>query len=72
VSNFAIRPRRYHDQLDAIWACLDAAKDKGRVISPERNPNGKLEMLVWAHNEIIRLRKLVGEPAPDHQPIATE
>ena len=61
MANFSIKPRRYNDRLDAIWAFLDSAQDKGRVVDLDRNPNGKLEMLAWAHDEIIRLRQLVEE-----------
>jgi hypothetical protein len=57
MARFAIRPRRYADQLDAVVAKLDDYRSKGFVIDPKRNPNGKYELLLWCSEEIKRLRE---------------
>lgn len=64
MPRFAIRPRRYHDQADAIADVLQHAKDSGVDIDHGRNPNGKYSLLAWAHCEILRLRAKCGEQAP--------
>ena len=66
---YAIRPRRYADQLDAIFDALkkwhDGAERRGEIIDIGRNPNGKYELLTWSFNEIVRLREKCGEvPKP--------
>ena len=64
MPNFLIRPKKYHDRLDAVHAFLVAAQERGRVVNLEGNPNGKLEMLAWCYDEIIRLREVSGEKQP--------
>lgn len=65
MPNFAIRPRRYRDRLDAIKDVLHHAQAGGKVIDVGLNPNSKYSLLVWAYDEIIRLREKCGETPPD-------
>lgn len=58
---FAIRPRRYHDQQEAIADKLRVYQEKGHVIDIGLNPQGKMELLAWAWAEIERLRTKCGE-----------
>lgn len=58
---FSVRPRKYKDQLDAIYNCLEVAHGNGRTLRREENPNGKLELLAWAYDEIVRLRLVADE-----------
>lgn len=63
MPGFAIHPRRYHDQLDAIEDVLETQiVVKKRLVDPGRNPQGKLELLLWAAAEIRRLRVKCNEP----------
>ena len=66
-NKFVIRPRRYRDPLDAINDALEHARAKGVVIDVGLNPNGKYSLLVWARNEIIRLREKAGEWPPEQR-----
>lgn len=64
MPGFAIRPRRYADQLDAIRSALVNARESGVEIDIGRNPNGKYSLLAWAAMEIERLREKCGEKPP--------
>ena len=59
--NFAIRPRRYADQIDAIFDVLKAAEDKGVELDVGKNPNSRYSLLAWSYAEITRLREKCGE-----------
>lgn len=72
MPNFLVRPRVYHDQLDALYAYLKKQQEAGRSFDITRNPNGKLEMIVWAYDEILRLRGLAGEHAQARKPLTWE
>lgn len=65
MANFAIRPRRYWDPLDAIRDKLLDHEEKGHVIDIGKNPNGKIELLAWSLMEIQRLRDKCGEKPPE-------
>lgn len=64
MPRFAINPRRYYDQNEAIADKVRAYLEAGHALDIGRNPNGKMELLAWANMEIERLRKICGEVPP--------
>lgn len=62
---FAIKPRRYYDQNEAIADKVRAYLEAGHTIDMGLDPNSKMSLLCWAHGEIERLRKICGEKPVD-------
>lgn len=67
MGRFAIRPRRYHDQLDAIEDKILNYLEAGHTIDRGLNPNSVYSLLQFAHEEITRLRELAGVPKPERK-----
>ena len=64
---FAIKPRRYYDQNEAIADKVRAYLEAGHTIDLGLDPNSKMSLLLWAHDEIERLRKKCGEKPADRR-----
>jgi len=64
MPRFAIKPRRWHDMLDAIMDKIENYERDGHALDIGKNPNGRMELLAWAHMEITRLRDKCGEQKP--------